>query len=149
MKRVVESLPDPAQMAACGLTRRDYRIDAGTYRHFTEIYHRDLLAFARQFGGADPAAAPEERAAAEACREAFEASLPPYHYYQGSFYRCRRADRAAGVDQPLLLESYGSEEITGWVGIPPLSHHRSLLLEFLDWILGRNGKPPTGKEPPR
>lgn len=147
MKRVVESLPDPAQMAACGLTRRDYRIDAGVYRHFTELYRRDLLAFARQFGGGDaaegiPPATPEETAA-EACRAAFEASLPPYHYHQGSFYRCR----AAGTGQPLLLESYDREEITGWVGIPPLSHHRSLLLEFLDWILGRDGKTPTGKEP--
>lgn len=154
MKRVVESLPDPARMADGGLTQRDFRVDAETYGRFAERYRREFAAFARQFQAADPPetagdplAAPEEPAAA-ACQAAFEASLPPFEYHQGVFYRCR-ADRSSGADQPILLERYEREEITGWAGIPPGPYHRNTLLMFLGWAatwFGGGRSRETGKE---
>ena len=151
MKRVVERLPDPEEMAACGLTKRDFRVDAAIYRHFVAIYHRDVRAFALQFRGAGQPGA-EGLPAEEACQAAFAASQPPYHYHQGVFYRYR-VEEPARTDRPILLEGYDREEITGWIGIPPGPYHRSILLAFLGWMgtwLGgaRKKEREKGKEPP-
>jgi hypothetical protein len=154
MKRVVESLPDAKEMAARGLKKGDFRVDAVTYRHFVDRYRVDFGVFSRQFTGglpagetkpAPPPAGP--RPAGEACLAAFEANLPPYHYHQGGFYSYR-IDRAAGADRPIILEGFEREEITGWAGIPSGAYHRGILLEILSlfgsWLSGARGKAPRG-----
>ena len=154
MKRVVESPPDAKELAAWGLKKGDFRVDAEIYRHFVARYRTDLDAFSRQFanagqpGGAPPASpAAGYLPVAEACLAAFEASLPPYHYHQGGFYSYR-IDPAAGTGRPILLEGFEREEITGWAGIPSGAYHRGILLEILSlfgsWLSGARGKAPRG-----
>jgi hypothetical protein len=109
MKRVVESMPDAKEMAAWGLKKGDFRVDAGLYRYFVARYRADLDAFSRQFADAgQPGEAPPAPPAAghlpatEACLAAFEASLPPYHYHQGRLLQLpgRTRRRGGSADPP-------------------------------------------------
>jgi hypothetical protein len=164
MKRVVEALPDAEEMAACGLTKKDFRVDAETYRHFAD---RDFEIFLLHFrppesrkGNAVSAPAAEGKGGAplegmsaeerEARLAAFEESQPPYHYQRGVFYRCR-VDRSGRADRPILLDGYEREEVTGLLGIPPGPYHRNILLELFtrigDRLRGRKKRMNTGKEP--
>jgi hypothetical protein len=150
MKRVVEALPEAEEMAACGLTKKDFRIDAETYRHFAERYRLDFEIFLMHFrppesreGNAEPAPAAEGKGGAAAERlnaeerearlAAFEESQPPYHYQRGVFYRYR-VDRSGRDDRPILLDGYERDEVTGLLGIPPGPYHRNILLELFTRI---------------
>jgi len=147
MKRIVECLPDAEEMATCGLRKKDYRIDAETYRHFADPYRRDFGICLSHLGppesgegNAESAPAAEGKGGAalegmnteerEACITAFEEGHPPYYYQRGVFYRYR-VDRSGRVDRPILIEGYEREEITGLAGIPPGPNHRSILMELL------------------
>ena len=168
MKRVVERLPDAEEMAACGLTKKDYRIDAETYRHFAERYRRDFEIFLMHFrppesreGNAESAPAAEIKGGAtteglntgerEACLAAFEEGQPPYYYQRGVFYRYR-VDRSGRADRPILLEGCERGEVTGFLGIPPGPYHRNILMELVfrigEWLRRKREKGAnTAKEP--
>ena len=143
MMRVVDILPDGKEIAACGLTEKDFRTDPDAYRHFIEQYRRDLLAFERTFSGdartADGTTDPDPTsrvptASDEACIEAFDRSRPPFCYRRGSLYRYR-IDRTGTAERPIILESLERSEITGsLLGIPFTSQHQGLLTRVCLWI---------------
>jgi len=143
MIRVVDIMPDKDQIAASGLTKRDFSVDRDVYRYFVEQYRREYLDFKNKFnekGGAAAGAADPDRAGAavilsdEACIEAFERSRPLFCYHRGSIYRYK-IDLSGTEDRPITLERAALGEISGSVaGIPISSRHRGLLTRFCLWV---------------
>ena len=148
MMRVVAVPPGEEEIAASGLTEKDFRTDPEAYRHFVEQFRRNLLSFQRTFHGTEgtgegstvqECAGSADMPAEETCLNAFERSLPPYFYRRGSFYRYR-IDPAGSAEQPITLERFERSEITGALaGIPFISQREGLLMRFCLWIEKRLG----------
>jgi hypothetical protein len=141
MMRVVEVMPDGAQIAASGLKAADFAVDREAYRHFVEQYRREYGDFKKQFdekgraaaGAADPERPDAVTGSEETCIGAFERSRPPFCYHRGSVYRYR-VDRSGTDVRPILLERAELSEVSGSIaGIPISSEHRGLLIRFCIW----------------
>jgi hypothetical protein len=143
MMRVVDALPCREEIAACGLTEKNFWIDPGVYQHFVEQYRRDFPAFKRTFSGnariadgeTDPGHAGRDLTASDrACIEAFDRSRPPLCYHRGSIYRYR-IDPTGPAERPIILESYERSEVTGsLLGLPFTSQRQGFLMRLCLWI---------------
>jgi hypothetical protein len=151
MLRVVDVLPERAELEATGLVEKNFRIHPEVYRHFVAQYRRDFPVFVRAFRKeacpADSAAAPVEThpAAAqdEECLAAFERSLPPFQYHRGGIYRYR-IDRTGNAARPIILDSFERSEITGTHVIDRYTSEHGLMTWLVNriekWLIARQEK---------
>ena len=142
MMRIVDVLPDRAEIKASGLTEKDIRVNPEVYGYFVDLYRKDYLAFERAATDGSPSAEVSAQGDATTAAplpsagriEAFDRSRPPYHYHRSTIYRYR-IDPAAPAARPIILESLERSEITGaLLGIPFTSQQQSFLVRLCLWI---------------